>query len=791
MRKKIISLTLSVCMIFGSITTSIYARSTDELAKKNIIENKGDTYMLTNYVTSPEEAQEIEKYYLLNNISDSFKITIDAKSYDNWLLYDEDSEKIDRFYSEIFINEIDNGLGKYCRKNCGIDAFSEQHELLTDNNGKKYIVLNLKTSNADQFLEQLTNMQDIRKRFLDTMPNLDEMSDYEKVLGILSFMSYINYDYDSLNAGKTVDDAYTALVEGRATCVGFADAFDFLAKIAGVEDKIAWGEYRNDNHAWNVVKICGKWYETEPQNVVIDSPHDVVKNFNLTDRGPFLSGTTDMDEWAVKIPNGYIHPCIYLDESNELIRDTLPVSDISYKDYKGHNYTNHIIKWNGNKATFYRTCSECGEYENDGIEQVDVGEMVYKYVNRDYIGTDCDVTKVSEKKCGDATVTKYEASVTVDGKNYTSEHTVIDGEASHTVKASDIKVVKKATCSEEGKVEKTCETCGYTWTESIPKTEHHYVTATTKLDTCEEKSEYTVEKCSECGDVRSTSKKLYYSAHDFQFTSHKKEPTCTEKGEDLYTCTICNGTETREVAATGHDTELVNVKEPTCTGFGYTGDEVCKKCNQVVKSGKKIEPNGHKYLATMFTKYEIQESMGLKYKYSYEAEHWICKNCDYERIDTDYTTRKLVGWILADGTEVEKEDGCNYVYIRDENGNFVPQKVEKTTTTRPTAKPSTNVATKAPRETTTKVKVPAKVKISSAKNLKGKKIAIKWKKVKTATKYQVKAVLGSKAITKTTTKTSYTIKKLKRKKTYKIYVRAYNKSGYGKWSKAKKVKVNK
>ena len=183
--------------------------------------------------------------------------------------------------------------------------------------------------------------------------------------------------------------------------------------------------------------------------------------------------------------------------------------------------------------------------------------------------------------------------------------------------------------------------------------------------------------------------------------------------------------------------------------------------------------------------------MGLKYKYSYEAEHWICKNCDYERIDTDYTTWKLVGWILADGTEVEKEDGCNYVYIRDENGNFVPQKVENTTTTRPTAKPSTNVATKAPRETTTKVKVPAKVKISSAKNLKGKKIAIKWKKVKKATKYQVKAVLGNKVITKTTTKTSYTIKKLKKKKTYKIYVRAYNKSGYGKWSKAKKVKVNK
>lgn len=772
MRKKLIALTLSVCMIFGGVNTTTYAKT-----KTNILQNNDDTYTLENYASSLKEVQEIKLNNLLENTEGKYKITVDS-----------DVDWIDDVRYTSCRNELDDGLGVYYY-NGGVSCGWDDIEELTDNTGKKYTVFTMHNVDYVGFAKQRKELLNVRGKFLATMPNLEEMSDYEKVLGILSFMSYINYDYDSLNAGKTVNDAYTALTEGRATCVGFADAFDFLAKIAGVEDKIAWGEYRNDNHAWNVVKICGKWYETEPQNVVIDSPHDVVKNFNLTDRGPFLSGTTDMDEWAVKIPNGYIHPCIYLDESNELIRDTLPVSDISYKDYKGHNYTNHIIKWNGNKATFYRTCSECGEYENDGIEQVDVGEMVYKYVNRDYIGTDCDVTKVSEKKCGDATVTKYEASVTVDGKNYTSEHTVIDGEASHTVKDSDIKVVKKATCTEEGKVEKTCETCGYTWTETTPKTEHHYVTTTQKVDTCEEKSEYTVEKCSECGDVKSTSKKMYYSAHDYQFTSHVKEPTCTEKGEDLYTCTICNGTETREVAATGHDTELVNVKEPTCTDFGYSGDEVCKKCNQVVKSGKKIEPNGHKYLATMFTKYEIQESMGLKYKYSYEAEHWICKNCDYERIDTDYTTWKLVGWILADGTEVEKEDGCNYVYIRDENGNFVPQKVENTTTTRPTT--NTNVATKAPRETTTKVKVPAKVKISSAKNLKGKKIAIKWKKVKKATKYQVKAVLGNKVITKTTTKTSCTIKKLKRKKTYKIYVRAYNKAGYGKWSKVKKVYIKK
>ena len=790
MRKKIISLTLSVCMIFGSITTSIYARSTDELSKKNITENKGDTYMLTNYVTSPEEAQEIEKYYLLNNISDSFKITIDAKSYDNWLLYDEDSEKIDRFYSEIFIDEIDNGLGKYCRKNCGIDAFSEQHELLTDNNGKKYIVLNLKTSNADQFLEQLTNMQDIRKRFLDTMPNLDEMSDYEKVLGILSFMSYIKYG--RTDDGRTIDDAYTALVKGKATCTGYANAFNFLAKTIKLDSVEI---YKSGVHSWNAVKVCGKWYELEPQSQNNPSSVDAVKNINMT---TVLRGTDTMLTMGAMYSEADLRNKMHPIDA----RTNLPISNIDYMDYKGHSYTNHTIKWDGSKATFYRTCSECGEYENDGFEY-DEKNKFYHMVDRKYIGTDCDVTKVSEKKCGDATVTKYEASVTVDGKNYTSEHTVVDGEASHTVKDSDIKVIKEATCIEEGTVEKTCETCGYTWTESIPKTEHHYVRTTTKLDTCEEKSEYTVEKCSECGDVKSTSKKLYYSAHDFQFTSHKKEPTCTETGEDIYTCTKCNKTETREVAAKGHgETELVNVKEPTCEEDGYTGDERCKVCGQIAKKGKTISKLNHQRLGHNEETYKTEpdsEHEGLTLKYGYDTLIIVCKreNCDYHSSKVDESTKRLAGWILSDGTEIKKEDGVNYEYVRDSDGKWTVKKVEITTTpsqNRPTTtvrKSSVETTRKANKQTETKMNKPAKAKITSAKNVKGKKISVKWKKISIATKYQVKAVCGSKAITKTTTKTSYTIKKLKRKKTYKIYVRAYNKSGYGKWSKAKKVKVNK
>jgi hypothetical protein len=782
MRKKLIAVALSISMALGGISTTETYAYLDKMTKTNILQNKGDTYTLENYVSSPEEAQKLEEYYFLNNISEPYKITIDAKSYDGWLEYDEESEKMVSFYSDLFKNKIDGGIGKYCHKG-GVNDFFKDPELLTDGNGKKYIVLNLKNYDAEGFLKQLSELQEVRDRFLATMPKLDEMSDYEKVLGILSFMSYIKYG--KTDDGRTIDDAYTALVEGKATCTGYADAFNFLAKTIKLDSVEI---YKSGVHSWNAAKVCGKWYELEPQSKNNPSSVDAVKNINMT---TVLRGTDTM------LTMGAIYSKADLGNKMHPIdaRTNLPISNIDYMDYKEHSYTNHTIKWNGSKATFYRTCSKCGEYENDGFEY-DEKNKFYHMVDRKYIGTDCDVTKVSEKKCGDATVTKYEASVTVDGKNYTSEHTVVDGEASHTVKDSDIKVIKEATCTEEGTVEKTCETCGYTWTENIPKTEHHYVTTTTKLDTCEEKSEYTVEKCSECGDVKSTSKKLYYSAHDFQFTSHKKEPTCTEKGEDLYTCTICNGTETREVPMVAHETELRNYKAATCTEDGYTGDETCINCGKVISKGKKTYATGHSYVDTLETVYETDMSMGLTYKYAYVIDRVTCKKCDFEMIDGQ-TESKLVGWILADGTEVSKEDGYEYEYVTDKNGNLVPKKIDHSVT-QPTSRPSisptiyeTGDYTDVEDTTKSVSKVPAKVKISSAKNLKGKKIAIKWKKVKKATKYQVKAVLGNKVITKKTTKTSCTIKKLKRKKTYKIYVRAYNKAGYGKWSKVKKVYIKK
>ena len=94
---------------------------------------------------------------------------------------------------------------------------------------------------------------------------------------------------------------------------------------------------------------------------------------------------------------------------------------------------------------------------------------------------------------------------------------------------------------------------------------------------------------------------------------------------------------------------------------------------------------------------------------------------------------------------------------------------------------------------------PGKAKISSLKNSKKKAFVLKWKKVKDAKGYEVQYALNKKFTkskkTKTTTKLTLTVKKLKKGKTYYVRIRAYKLNGKekvpGKWSTPKSVKIRK
>lgn len=70
--------------------------------------------------------------------------------------------------------------------------------------------------------------------------------------------------------------------------------------------------------------------------------------------------------------------------------------------------------------------------------------------------------------------------------------------------------------------------------------------------------------------------------------------TVNPDGSETSICTLCGykGTKCKHESTT-----LTGAKDPDCTNDGYTGDEVCNACGEVVKGGSAIPATGHHYEA--------------------------------------------------------------------------------------------------------------------------------------------------------------------------------------------------
>ena len=84
-------------------------------------------------------------------------------------------------------------------------------------------------------------------------------SEYEKALAIYGYIcSHVVYDYEHLEDEDyhLKSTAYAAALHGTAVCSGIADLFYYLANSAGLDARIK----TNDSHAWNYVRVDGRYY---------------------------------------------------------------------------------------------------------------------------------------------------------------------------------------------------------------------------------------------------------------------------------------------------------------------------------------------------------------------------------------------------------------------------------------------------------------------------------------------------------------------------------------------------
>lgn len=119
--------------------------------------------------------------------------------------------------------------------------------------------------------EQENKINDKVKRIVKEN-HLKNMTDFEKVFFVNKYIAS-NTKYSS-NATDGGHSAYAVLFDHKAVCQGYALAAYRILTEAGVETKYITGKVKDSNHAWNKVKVNGKWYNL-----------DITWNDPMPDRG--------------------------------------------------------------------------------------------------------------------------------------------------------------------------------------------------------------------------------------------------------------------------------------------------------------------------------------------------------------------------------------------------------------------------------------------------------------------------------------------------------------------------
>ena len=126
----------------------------------------------------------------------------------------------------------------------------------------------------------------------------DSMSEYEKELYLHDTLAERVVYAESNHA----HDAYGALVEGVAVCEGYAEALQVLLHRAGIRSFIALGSDRDTGipHAWNYVRIDGKWYHTD---LTWDDPNETIYHAYLNMSGSMISEDHIIDPCSYALPS--------------------------------------------------------------------------------------------------------------------------------------------------------------------------------------------------------------------------------------------------------------------------------------------------------------------------------------------------------------------------------------------------------------------------------------------------------------------------------------------------------
>ena len=492
MKKKlfIVSLVLSMCFSMLSIVNvqaketireDHYVNPIYKDVKSSVVHHDIQTYSLEDveYTSDQEKLVKIFREKLINRESNIV------------LYYHCDGEITQEFFSNLVhqlfqkaIKHTGNGKeGDYLKWHC--QGWTVKASISVNSN-KGY---DLNIFYDVSYLSSLEQEEKVDEEVSNLLKSLDlsNKTDYQKVKAIYDYIcSNVTYDHDNLNdkSYSLKYTAYAALINKTAVCQGYASLFYRLALDAGVDTRVISGE-AGGPHAWNIVKLNGKYYN-------LDSTWDAGRSTYAY----FLKNTNDFDDHVRD--NDY--------QSNEFIEE-YPMWDESYTEIDcnkyGHNYSEPIYKWSVDNMTVtaQRVCAN--NYEHVEEETVTAQKIV------------------KDPTCTENGIITYIANF----KNnaFKPQTKIVDDK-----KATGHKVVvdqgKKATCTEDGLTEgKHCSVCNEVIKkqEVIPATGHKVVVDQAKEATCTNTGLTEGIHCSICNKIIKKQGIIPALGHDF------KDGVCT------------------------------------------------------------------------------------------------------------------------------------------------------------------------------------------------------------------------------------------------------------------------
>ena len=431
------------------------------------------------------------------------------------------------------------------------------------------------------------------------------MSDEEIVLAYHEYLtSTVAYAYEDYFNGTIAAnhgyDMYGALVKHSCVCQGYAETMFYLLREAGLSCAIASSE--NINHAWNIVKIHGKWYHIDAtwDDPVWDMPgrsyHDYfLVSFDTMNKNTLINHTKDRTDMVVsaqwgdtyttavdttyesgKFWNGIEKAIFYKDGYWYSISEGSSKTSFNINKYQYSTNINKVLysgtaKWTTPSGGYYP-----GVYSSiylrgdnlyfttpDSLNKIDItstnviptelinirtqynsstGNNLYafgeQYGKLVYFITDSPNIKKTKDSSNSSKYNKEYAE-------YTFEMCI-----SHKWDAGV--VTKEPTYTSTGTKKYTCTNCGETNIETIAKlvcTSHVWdsgkvVTAPTYKT--EGIKKYT---CKNCGTTKTeTIAKLVCTKHAWDAGVVTIQPTYKTEGTRKYTCTNCGETKTETIA---------------------------------------------------------------------------------------------------------------------------------------------------------------------------------------------------------------------------------------------------